>query len=206
MTLRKFVLPPPAAEAPAFERCEMCAERIGEEHGHVVNVGSRALMCVCRACHLLFTRAEGRYLAVPDRYRHDPSFVLAAADWEELRIPVRMAFFFHNSALGRTVAFYPSPGGATESELPLDTWERVLAANPSLSDPLPDVEALIVDRRHGGGAGYLVPIDACYRLTGLVRTHWKGFGGGQEAWEAIDSFFAELRERSLPVPAGDGRG
>ncbi|MCW2802175.1 MAG: hypothetical protein JWN06_392, partial [Propionibacteriaceae bacterium] len=35
------------------ERCEMCAEPIGEPHQHVVNLESRALMCTCRGCYLL---------------------------------------------------------------------------------------------------------------------------------------------------------
>ena len=41
------------------------------------------------------------------------------------------------------------------------------------------------------------PVDACYRLVGLVRLHWKGFDGGAEAWAAIDAFFAELQEGAV---------
>jgi hypothetical protein len=214
--LRRFREPyqpyQPSPRSPARaagERCEMCAEPIGADHGHVVNVESRALMCTCPACRLLFTHdAAGRYRAVPDRYLYAPSFRMSAADWDELQIPVRTAFFFRNSALGRTVAFYPSPAGATESLLPLDTWERVLAANPAVADSEPDVEALLIDRGPQGFSCHLVPIDACYRLVGLVRLHWKGFDGGQEAWDAIDGFFAGLRERSqvVPGPEEDGGG
>ncbi|MFJ2033718.1 DUF5947 family protein [Streptosporangium sp. NPDC087985] len=202
--LRRFREPRQADVA----RCEMCAKPTGEEHGHVVNIESRALLCTCRACHLLFTRDAGaRYRAMPDRYLHAPSFQLTEADWDALQIPVRMAFFFHNSTLGQTVALYPSPAGATESLLPLTTWERVLAANPALADAQPDVEALLVDRRpEGGFACYLVPIAACYGLVGLVRLHWKGFDGGGEAWQAIDGFFAELRRRSHVVPPASPGG
>jgi hypothetical protein len=103
------------------------------------------------------------------------------------------------------VAFYPSPAGATESLLPLETWERVLAANPAMADVAPDVEALLVDRRPDGGfACHLVPIDACYELVGLVRLHWKGFDGGREAREAMEDFFAGLRGRSRTVPSARG--
>jgi hypothetical protein len=84
----------------------------------------------------------------------------------DLQIPVRVAFFFHNSDLGRVAAFYPSPAGATESLLPLEALAEVVAANPVMTD------------------------------LGLVRMHWKGFDGGQEAWEAIDGFFDAVRERS----------
>jgi hypothetical protein len=201
---------------PPGERCEMCAEPIGEEHGHVANLEDRRILCACRPCTLLFThagagserRGDGdppvrRFRAVPERYRYDPGFAMADGDWDELAIPVRMAFFFRNSGMGRTVVFYPSPGGATESELALDAWGRVLAANPAVADVEPDVEALLVDRDSGA---YLVPIDVCYELAGLVRLRWKGFAGGEEAWEAIEAFFAGLRDRSERVTREDAHG
>jgi hypothetical protein len=141
---------------------------------------------------------------VPERYLYVPSFRLGVGEWEELQIPVRTAFFFRNSVLDRFVAFYPSPGGATESLLELSTWDRVLAANPELAEAEPDVEAYLVDRRPDGFTCHLVPIDACYELVGLVRLHWKGFHGGQEAWEAIDGFFERLRGRGEVVLAGAG--
>jgi hypothetical protein len=180
----------------------MCAEPIGDGHSHVVNLDSRQIMCTCRACWLLFTHqgaAGGRYRAVPDRYLHDPDFRLGEGAWEALQIPVRVAFFFDNSDLGRVAAFYPSPAGATESLLPLEAWADVVAANPALTDLAPDVEALLVRRAGEGFECFLVPIDACYELVGLVRMHWKGFDGGQEAWEAIDGFFDAVRERSRGV-------
>jgi hypothetical protein len=183
----------------------MCAEPVGDGHSHVVNLDSRQIMCTCRACWLLFTHqgaAGGRYRAVPDRYLHDPRFGLGEAQWEALQIPVRVAFFFHNSDLGRVVAFYPSPAGATESLLPLEAWADVVAANPAMTDLVPDVEALLVRRAGGGFECFLVPIDACYQLVGLVRMHWKGFDGGQEAWDAIDGFFDAVKERSREVEEG----
>ena len=185
----------------------MCAEPVADGHSHVVNLDSRQILCTCRACWLLFTHqgaAGGRYRAVPDRYLHDPEFRLGEAQWEELQIPVRVAFFFDNSDLDRVAAFYPSPAGATESLLPLEAWAGVVAANPVMTDLAPDVEALLVRRAGDGFECYLVPIDACYELVGLVRMHWKGFDGGQEAWEAIDGFFDAVRERSRPVDRASG--
>jgi len=43
---------------------------------------------------------------------------------------------------------------------------------------------------------YIVPIDACYELVGRIRRCWKGFDGGEDAWNEIDGFFADLRVRS----------
>src|SRR6202167_801205 len=131
---------------PAGERCEMCNELIADEHQHVVNVAGRQLMCVCRACYLLFTDAEAalRYRAVPDRYLAFPDFALDRRAWEALQIPVGVAFFFSTSALGRTVAFYPGPAGACESELDLEAWNAISAADPRVGLLADDVEALLV--------------------------------------------------------------
>ncbi len=203
-----------APPAPPGERCELCSETLGEEHSHLVDLEGRGLLCTCRPCYLLFVpegASQGRYRAVPDRYRYKPDFAMSSAQWDELQIPVGLAFFFYNSTLEQTVTFYPSPGGATESLLPLDTWQEVLAANPEVDDTEPDVEALLLRRLDGAHAGpteqtgfecYLVPIDACYELVGIVKQHWKGFDGGQEVWQEIEAFFARLREHARLVGVG----
>jgi hypothetical protein len=112
-----------------------------------------------------------------------------------------MAFVFQNSSLGRFVTFYPSPAGATESLLPLETWQEVMEANPAFGSIAPDVEALLLRRTDGRFECYLAPIDASYELVGLVRLHWKGFDGGERVWTEIDAFFSQLRQRSSDVRA-----
>jgi hypothetical protein len=208
--LRRFLERPRPRPAPG-EVCEMCAEPIGDFHGHVVNLEARNLMCCCRGCTLLFTStgaAQGRYKAVPSTYLYDQAAAVTQAQWDTLQVPVGIAFFFRNSTLGRTVAFYPSPAGATESMLELDTWDELLAANPDLAGPEPDVEALLVRRSvpTPGAAPvfecWLVPIDACYELVGRVKKLWRGFDGGAALWADLDAFLASLRERSRPVGHG----
>ncbi|OBH36209.1 hypothetical protein A5692_10575 [Mycobacterium sp. E342] len=192
----------PAPE-PAGERCEMCSESVADEHQHVVNVADRQLMCVCRACYLLFTdsRSELRYRAVPDRYLSFPDFALDRRAWEALQIPVGVAFFFTNSALGRTVAFYPGPAGACESELALDVWGALSGADARVGLLADDVEALLVRVPESGSPqSYLVPIDACYEFVGRLRLLWRGFDGGQEAREFIDGFFSRLEARAVKTP------
>ena len=183
----------------------MCAEPIAESHQHVVNLESRALLCTCRGCYLLFTAegAELRYRAVPNRYLSFPDFTLGPGQWDALEIPVGLAFLFHNSVQGRTIAFYPGPAGATESELPLDPWAAVVSANPRLGLLEPDVEALLIRAplRSAPFTCHLVPIDACYELVGRLRQVWRGFDGGQQAHEAMDDFFARVSARSRPAPA-----
>ncbi|MDB5027530.1 MAG: hypothetical protein JWO66_1219, partial [Candidatus Eremiobacteraeota bacterium] len=60
-------------------------------------------------------------------------------------------------------------------------------------------------RRDGASRCFVVPVDAAYRLVGLIRTCWKGFDGGAGAWSKIDAFFAEMQERSSGVPRPAGR-
>lgn len=193
------------------EACDFCGEPIADGHPHVVSIETRQLSCACRACFLLFTHtgaARGKYRAVPDRYLFAGADVFTAADWEALQVPVGTAFFFFNSALGRTVAFYPSPAGATESTLELEVWSRVVSASPVLRTLEPDVEALLVHGPTSRDNGpldrpadcYIVPIDACYELVGRLRRSWKGFDGGDEARHEIERFFDEVR-RKCGVPA-----
>ncbi|MGV0834736.1 DUF5947 family protein [Mycolicibacterium thermoresistibile] len=191
------------APQPAGERCEMCSEPIADTHQHVVNVEGRQLMCVCRGCYLLFTdvHAALRYRAVPDRYLAFPAFALDRRAWEALQIPVGLAFFFRNSALGRTVAFYPGPAGATESELDLAAWNDIRSADPRVELLADDTEALLMRMPENGEPQcQLVPIDACYEFVGRLRMLWRGFDGGAEARRYIGDFFAAVAERSKTVP------
>jgi hypothetical protein len=186
-------------EPAAYERCEMCAAPVADQHQHVVNVGTRSLLCACRPCYLLFTHDDAAltYRAVPDRYLSFPD--LAAPVWEELELPVGTAFLFVNSALGRVVAFYPGPAGATESELSLEAWERVVAAAPGLGTLQPDVEALLVHTEHQQAEAFLVPIDVCYELVGHLRQLWRGFDGGQDVRRRLEEFFGKVRAKSRPA-------
>jgi hypothetical protein len=214
--LRRFMERRP--RRPAGEACDFCGEPIPDAHSHVVSIETRRMSCACRACYLLFTHggaAQGKYRAVPDRYLAAGSEVFGATEWETLQIPVGVAFFFFNSALGRTVVFYPSPAGATESTLALDTWDRIVAASPTLRTLAPDVEALLVriaSPPPGSGAGgrpadcYVVPIDACYELVGRMRRSWRGFDGGDEARREVETFFVMVRQRcGLEIDAVEAR-
>ncbi|OJF11105.1 DUF5947 family protein [Couchioplanes caeruleus] len=185
------------------ERCDFCAAGIESAHPHVVDLQSRALLCACRPCHLLFTdeRANLRYRAVPQRHLSLPGSAVGDDVWDALQIPVGLVFLFRSSVQNRMVACYPGPAGATESELPLPAWDRMVAHTPRLGLLRPDVEALLVRRVRGADTTcHLVPIDACYELVGRLRTGWRGFDGGREAHDAMDRFFARLQALSRPAP------
>lgn len=211
----------PAANAQpdqTTQQCEMCVQPVPQQHSHVVDVDSRELLCTCRPCSFLFVSAGaagGRYQAVPERYLRFDSLTLEQAQWDALQIPVGMAFLFHNSQLDRTVAFYPSPAGATESELPIEAWTEILEQNPTLRQATPNVEAILVASSAAQGLVpaaddsdarfecYLVPIDTCYELVGCLRQSWRGFDGGQEVRERVAQFFAELRSRARLASPGE---
>jgi hypothetical protein len=210
--LRAYAAARPRSSSTA-ERCEFCGNQVDAEHNHLVDVPRRALLCVCRPCYLLFAH-EGagalrpgaerprhessgvRFRAVPERYALVPELAGARDAWDALQVPIGLAFFFTSSATGRTTAFYPSPAGATESELTLDAWNDVVRLAPALARMAADVEALVVRRTNDRAEAAIVPIDACYELVGWIRRTWRGFRGGDELWEGIDDFFAYAAERA----------
>ncbi|MEU9736618.1 DUF5947 family protein [Streptomyces sp. NPDC048002] len=199
--LRRFTTPRPPRE----ERCELCGAPLApaERHPHLVDTDQRALVCACGPCAQLMDRSAtspGRFRSVPGRFLQDRGHRIDDRAWESLRIPVSVAFFFLNSALERPVALYPSPAGATESELDEDAWQSVLDATRLAAHLEPDVEALLLRRHEGRTECYLVPVDLCYELVGRMRLHWQGFDGGAEARTDLDALFAHVRELARELP------
>jgi hypothetical protein len=189
-TLRQFARSPRPEE-----RCEGLAH----EHPHLVEISSRQIVCACEACATLFDgMAARKYRRVARRAQLLVNFRMTEAQWEDLLIPINMAFFFQSSVEGRVVALYPSPAGPVESLLPLDAWNEIVQQNEILGQLQPDIEALLVNRvghaREFSQAEYFIaPIDECYKLVGLIRANWKGLSGGSEVWAEIGRFFSDLR-------------
>lgn len=197
----------PAGPAPALETCELCSEPVPPEHRHLWDGRRAALLCVCRACSLLFDRRAaggGHYRLVPDRRLALPRLDLPDEIWHRLRVPVVVAFFV--PAADGALARYPSPLGATVARPEAAAWAELLARNPALATLEDEVEAFLVRRPAGegpgtGGAveGWIVPVDDAFALVGEVRRRWRGLSGGTEVWERIDDFFAALRRRAHPA-------
>jgi hypothetical protein len=190
--LQRFARP-----RPAIERCDLCSAPLAEEHQHLLEPADRKITCACDACAVLFSgQADMRYRRVPRRIESWPNFVMPDLQWESLGVPISLAFFFFSSPQEQIVAVYPSPGGATESTIPAEAWQPVTEENPALAKLEPDVEALLVNRMRGARAYYRVPIDECFKLVGLVRTHWRGLSGGAALWPEVDKYFQQLEARS----------
>ena len=200
-SLRQFARKP----LKQVEKCEMCSAELRTEHPHLIELVQRRLQCACDACAMLFSGQAGtKYKRVPRDIRLLADFKMTDAEWDGLLIPINLAFFFQNSIDSRVNALYPSPAGATESLLSLEAWSSIVQANPALNQLEPDVEALLVNRvgQARGSAPaeyYIVPIDACYKLVGLIRIHWRGLSGGTEVWQEIGNFFADLRRKAQVV-------
>jgi hypothetical protein len=194
-SLRRFATP-----RPVRERCELCAADLADEHEHLVEPTARRLLCACTPCAILFGHRSGAtYRRVPRRVEELAGLRLSDLQWEAFELPIGLAFFLHSTPAGRVVAVYPSPAGATESALPLDAWEEFVAENPPLRNLQPDVEAVLVNRTGPTRDHFRVGIDQCYRLAGIIRTHWRGFSGGTALWDEVGRFFDDLRTRAAPA-------
>jgi len=183
-----------AARAVALRtpRCELCALEIGEGHRHVLDVPARRPLCACRACAVLFDRnAAGgdHFRLIPEGRRRVEG--LDDTAWDEIGIPVGLAFFCQTSD-GDVRVVYPGPAGPTEGTVDAVAWARLAARDGVVTSMKPDVEGLLVHRMRGAREQWVVPIDDCFRLVAVLRTHWTGFTGGDAVWVEVGRFFDAL--------------
>ena len=192
-TLRRLV--PKADNA---EHCGLCHQFLPPQHDHLLDPREHRLLCSCQACALLFDGPGRQYKRVPKTIRFVKDCEIGDPEWEALSIPIGIAFFVkqsaHDRADARIAAYYPSPAGPVESLLSLDAWQEIESRNSELAQLETDTEALLVNR--AAREYFVLPIDECYRLVGLMRTHWKGLSGGAEVWREIQLFFEEMKIRA----------
>jgi hypothetical protein len=189
--IRSFVAP-----RKELESCFLCGSPIDAGHPHLLDSSSGKLHCACRGCSSVFPHASGKFRRVPDRVARLAEFRMTDEQWATFGIPVGIAFFRPRGKDGGALAFYPSPLGAVESTVSQEAWEILLGENEALRSMEPDVEALLVGRLAKRRECFIVPIDECYRLVGILRREWRGFTGGDEVQTALDRFFGELLSRS----------
>jgi hypothetical protein len=183
--------PSTLTDGAADEWCDLCSTTIPAEHRHLLNLVERRIECVCESCWALRS-GDAEFRPVGARTVWLEEFELPDDVWASFQIPIGLAFFMESSIAGCVVALYPSPGGATESELHFSTWSRLVELNPVLSALEPDIEGLIVNRLADPPVYSIAPIDRCYALTGTVKANWEGISGGSKLEQAVSSFFDEL--------------
>ena len=183
--------PTARARAAAVERCDLCRVEVPGDHRHLLQLDERRILCVCEPCWALRS-GDAEYRPTGTRTIWLPDLDLPEQLWAAFGIPIGLAFFFSSTVADGVVACYPSPGGATESELPLEEWASLVAGNPILDTLEPDIEGLLVNRLATTPQHAIAPIDRCYQLVGLIRASWEGFSGGDRVRDAVSGFFAEL--------------
>jgi hypothetical protein len=192
--LRRIAFP-----RPARPRCELCAADIGDAHEHLVDPKERRLICACSACAILFDHSAAKqFRRVPRDIRRLPGLRIDDALWNSFGIPIGLVFFYRSSVTNEVLAVYPSPGGPAEVEVEGDLWSELLALHPAVGALTDDVEGLLVNRIRGAQLYFLVPIDECYKLNGVIRSHWSGFTGGDQLWDDLSKFFEALEQRAIP--------
>ena len=177
---------------PGVEVCDLCGVTIPGDHRHLLHLVERRIVCSCEACWAM-RAGEGDYRPTGNRTLWLPDLQIPEDVWAGFQIPIGLAFFMRSTVTECVVAMYPSPAGATESELRFDSWDRMVELNPVLADLEPDIEGLIVSRLSEPPVYAIAPIDRCYALTGAIKTTWEGISGGS-GWEhAVSRFFEQLR-------------
>jgi hypothetical protein len=183
----------PEGPQPIEANCDLCGTSMPEDHRHLLQLEERSIVCVCESCWALRS-GDAEYRPTGSRVVWLDELDLPDDLWARFRIPIGLAFFLRTG--GGVVAFYPSPAGATESELDLGVWDELVARNPLLEALEPEAETLIVDRTAGSLRCAIAPTDEAYRLVGLVKLSWRGISGGPDVEKAIARFFDGLRERA----------
>jgi Family of unknown function (DUF5947) len=178
--------------AASAERCDLCGTQLAEDHRHLLHTVERAILCTCEPCWAMRS-GDPELRTTGTRVVWLNGFQLPGELWIAFGIPVGLAFFMRSSATGSVVAFYPSPAGATESELDLADWRRLVALNPALERLETDGEALIVNRLADPNEHVIAPIDRCYELVGMIKAGWEGISGGSVLEVAVPAFFDRLR-------------
>jgi hypothetical protein len=193
-TLRRLAGRPATAPkvAVAGEVCDLCGRGIPTEHRHMINLGERQIVCTCETCWGLRS-GDASFRPVGNRTLLLEDFEMPEDVWAAFQIPIGLAFFMFSSTTECVIALYPSPAGATESELHFSTWNGLVELNPILAELEPDAEALIVNRTSEAPVYAIAPIDRCYMLVGLIKANWQGISGGPGVARAVDQFFDELR-------------
>jgi hypothetical protein len=179
----------------AAEHCDVCGVSIPSDHRHLLHLGERRIVCACEACWAMRS-GEGDYRPTGSRVLWLPDLQIPDDLWAAFQIPIGLSFFMASTVTGCVVALYPSPAGATESELHFEAWGRMLELNPVLGDLEPDIEGLIVNRLSDPPMYAIAPIDRCYALTGAIKASWEGISGGAGVEEAVTDFFEGLQAQA----------
>ncbi|MEX2552500.1 MAG: DUF5947 family protein [Actinomycetota bacterium] len=187
--LRQLVKPPPKEDE---ERCDLCDLPIPTKHRHLLHLDERRIVCVCATCWAIRSGDAG-YRPAGNRTVWLDDFNLPGELWASFQVPIGLCFFFFSGTAKKIVGLYPSPAGATECELYLDSWDEMKELNPILETLEVDIEALIINRLVEPPQYAIAPIDQAYELVGLIKANWEGISGGSGLSTAVENYFEALK-------------
>jgi hypothetical protein len=190
--LGRLARPAPVVDT---EKCEICGNSVADDHRHLLELNERRILCACEPCIAMKAGLDS-YCPVGTRVLWLDDFQFSDELWAAFQLPVGLAFFLRSTGTNTVVALYPSPAGATECELHLESWQKLVELNPILNDLEADGEALVVNRMSGEHQHAIVPIDECYRLVGLIKSTWEGISGGDAISNAVPKFFTYVRHKA----------
>jgi hypothetical protein len=189
----------------ATEFCDLCGLGIPDEHRHLLHLVERRIICSCEPCWAM-RAGEGDFRPVGNRTMWLPDLDIPDDLWAGFQVPIGLAFFMSSTVTDCVVAMYPSPAGATESELHFESWARMCELNPVMSTMEPDIEGLIANRLADPPVYAIAPIDQCYALTGAIKATWEGISGGTGVEHAVTDFFVSLRAAAAKTEALQAKG
>ena len=166
---------PPRAAAPApEERCEFCAVDIGERARPRRRPQDHRLLCVCRPCYLLFGAARRRRRPLPRRRRGGPPGRRPGARRGALgraADPRRPGLLLPPAGADAAAGVLPRARAAPPS--PCSTWPRghdIAGGEPGARRrSSPTSRRCCCAATTTASRCYLVPVDVCYELVGVVR-------------------------------------
>lgn len=187
----------------AAEHCEMCASPLaGAQQRHLLDLVHHTFLSICNACALAFGPRganAGTYRLVPTRHLALLDFQDTGALWAGSEQAEKIAYVLRSSEAGRVLVLSLDPAGVRESLFDLECWRMLLNANPLLDSLEPDVEALLINRIERLPASYIVPIDTCSRLLGLLERCQQSQEGDQAIWKVAGAFFADIQAEASPT-------
>ena len=188
----------PEGLQPLEATCDLCGREMSEEHRHLLQIEERQLVCACEACYD-GASGDAEWGPTGTRVMWLTGFRMPDDLWARFRIPIGLAFFLKGEE--GVTAFYPSPAGATESDVEPSAWSELVGLNDILQMLEEESEVLMVNRMKGAQEYAIAPTDDAYRLVGLVRTRREGISGGPGLENAVAEFFAELEGKGgVTVP------
>lgn len=178
----------------SVEECELCAQHIAAEHEHLLEPDQRRVFCTCRDCASLFVQEQqrqgARYLRVERRAARIHDLDFSESTWNDLGVPVGLAFFTTRNRTGEVVATFPGRAGIIESFVPLRVWSLLEQRFPVLKAILPEVEALLLRHTPRHRDAFQLSIDHCYELTSVMRSAETPLISPESA--PVQAFFARL--------------